>query len=111
MEPCLVLFDSQAYRERVEPALKNFFAGGAEGGILRLLQVTGQQVSDLELRVCHLSPGTRNKIEHRLFSFISQNWRGKPLVTHQVIVDLIAASSTKAGLKVRAQLHIDLAAH
>jgi hypothetical protein len=48
MEHCLVLFDSQAYRERVEPALKDFFAGGAEGGILRLLQETGQQVSESE---------------------------------------------------------------
>ena len=45
-----------------------------------------------------------NKIEHRLFSFISQNWRGKPLVSHQVIVNLIAATTTKAGLKVRAEV-------
>jgi len=64
----------------------------------------------LELRVCHLPPGTSkwNKIEHRLFSFISQNWRGKPLVRHQVIVDLIAATRTKTGLKVRAQIDSNL---
>ena len=45
-----------------------------------------------------------NKIEHRLFSFITQNWRGKPLVTHQVIVNLIAATTTKKGLSVRCEL-------
>lgn len=51
-------------------------------------------------------PGTSkwNKIEHRLFSFITQNWRGKPLVSHQVIVQLIAATTTKAGLTVRCEL-------
>jgi hypothetical protein len=53
-----------------------------------------------------LPPGTSkwNKIEHRLFSFITGNWRGKPLVSHQVIVQLIAATTTTAGLKVRCQL-------
>jgi hypothetical protein len=45
-----------------------------------------------------------NKIEHRLFSFISQNWRGKPLVSHQVIVNLIAATTTTTGLRVRAEI-------
>ena len=45
-----------------------------------------------------------NKIEHRLFSFISQNWRGKPLISHEVIINLIAATSTRTGLKVYAQL-------
>ena len=49
-----------------------------------------------------------NKIEHRLFSFITQNWRGKPLVTHQVIVSLIAATTTRAGLKVQAMLDENL---
>ena len=54
----------------------------------------------------HLPPGTSkwNKIEHRLFSFITQNWRGKPLVTHQVIVNLIAATTTTTGLTVRCRL-------
>ena len=56
--------------------------------------------------VCHLPPGTSkwNKIEHRLFSFITQNWRGKPLLTHQVIVSLIAATTTTNGLAVRSHL-------
>ncbi len=64
----------------------------------------------LEILICHLPPGTSkwNKIEHRLFSFISQNWRGRPLVSHQVIVDLIAATSTKTGLKVKAQIDTNL---
>jgi len=59
----------------------------------------------VEISVCHLPPGTSkwNKSEHRMFSFISQNWRGKPLVSHQVIVNLIAAT-TKTGLHVRAEI-------
>ena len=58
------------------------------------------------MTVCHLPPGTSkwNKIEHRLFSFITQNWRGKPLITHQVIVNLIAATTTKTGFTVRSRL-------
>jgi Rhodopirellula transposase DDE domain len=60
----------------------------------------------LKLFVCHFPPGTSkwNKIEHRLFSFITQNWRGKPLVSHQVIVNLIANTTTRAGLIVKAAL-------
>jgi hypothetical protein len=60
----------------------------------------------LEVTVCHFPPGTSkwNKIEHRLFSHISTNWRGRPLVSHEVIVELIAATQTRSGLKVRAEL-------
>jgi len=88
-------------------------SGGSNGSRVRLWKVELQRLADetgRQLRVCHLPPGTSkwNKIEHRLFSFISQNWRGKPLVTHQVIVDLIAATSTKTGLKVRAQIDSNL---
>lgn len=88
-------------------------SGGSNGSRVRLWKVELQRFADetgLALRICHLPPGTSkwNKIEHRLFSFISQNWRGKPLVSHQVIVDLIAATSTKAGLKVRAQIDSNL---
>ena len=56
--------------------------------------------------VSHLPPGTSkwNKIEHRLFSFISQNWRAKPLVSYRVIVELISATTTKTGLTVRCEL-------
>lgn len=58
----------------------------------------------LEIKVCHFPPGTSkwNKIEHRLFSFISKNWRGKPLESLEVIVNLIANTTTEKGLKVKA---------
>src|SRR4051794_18402704 len=60
----------------------------------------------LKLRVCHFPPGTSkwNKVEHRLFSFITQNWRGRPLVSYQAVYSLIASTTTKTGLVVRAQL-------
>jgi hypothetical protein len=69
----------------------------------------GQELADelkLPLHVCHFPPGTSkwNKIEHRMFSFITQNWRGKPLVSHQAIVNLIASTSTRTGLRVKAAL-------
>jgi hypothetical protein len=59
-----------------------------------------------ELRISHLPPGASkwNTIEHRLFSYITQNWRGKPLVSYEVIVQLIAATTTKSGLEVRGEL-------
>ena len=83
--------------------------GGSNGYRLRLWKVELQKLVDelgFPISVCHLPPGTSkwNKVEHRLFSFITQNWRGKPLVTHQVIVELIAATKTKAGLTVRSRL-------
>ena len=83
--------------------------GGSNGYRLRLWKLELQGLADelgLPITVCHLPPGTSkwNKIEHRLFSFITQNWRGKPLVTHQVIVNLIAATTTKTGLIVRSRL-------
>ena len=84
-------------------------SGGSNGARVRLWKLELQRLADetgLEISICHLPPGTSkwNKIEHRLFSFISQNWRGKPLVSHQVIVNLIAATTTKTGLKVRAEV-------
>ena len=84
-------------------------SGGSNGARVRLWKLELQKLADetgLEITVCHLPPGTSkwNKIEHRLFSFISHNWRGKPLVSHQVIVNLIAATTTKTGLRVRAEL-------
>jgi transposase len=84
-------------------------SGGSNGARVRLWKLELQKLADetgLEISVCHLPPGTSkwNKIEHRLFSFISQNWRGKPLVSHQVIVNLIAATTTKTGLRVRAEI-------
>ena len=60
----------------------------------------------ITITVCHLPPGTSkwNRIEHRLFAFITQNWRGKPLLTHQVVVQLIAGTSTTTGLTVACRL-------
>jgi hypothetical protein len=83
--------------------------GGSNGSRVRLWKLELQKLSDelgVPITVCHLPPGTSkwNRIEHRLFSFITGNWRGKPLISHQVIVELIAATTTKAGLKVRCQL-------
>jgi len=83
--------------------------GGSNGYRLRLWKVELQKLADelgFPISVCHLPPGTSkwNKIEHRLFSFITKNWRGKPLVTHQVIVELISATTTKAGLTVRSRI-------
>ena len=83
--------------------------GGSNGSRVRLWKIELQKLADelgLAITVHHLPPGTSkwNKIEHRLFSFITGNWRGKPLVSHQVIVQLIAATKTKAGLTVRCEL-------
>jgi transposase len=83
--------------------------GGSNGSRVRLWKVELQKLANelgMEVSVCHFPPGTSkwNKIEHRLFSFISMNWRGKPLLTYQVVVSLIAATATGEGLKVRAAL-------
>ena len=84
-------------------------SGGSNGARVRLWKWELQKLADeigLEIAVCHFPPGTSkwNKIEHRLFSFISQNWRGKPLISHEVIINLIAATTTAAGLVVKSKL-------
>jgi len=83
--------------------------GGSNGYRLRLWKLELQRLADetgMDIEVHHLPPGTSkwNKIEHRLFSFISQNWRARPLVSYQTIVQLIAATTTKAGLTVQCEL-------
>ena len=83
--------------------------GGSNGHRTRLWKVSLQALADelgLTLSVCHFPPGTSkwNKIEHRLFSFTTQNWRGRPLVSHQAIVSLIANTTTSTGLIVKAAL-------
>src|SRR5436853_3012655 len=83
--------------------------GGSNGSRARLWKRERQKLANelgLDIMVCHLPPGTSkwNKIEHRLFSFISQNWRAKPLVSYRVIVQLISATTTKTGLTVRCEL-------
>jgi hypothetical protein len=83
--------------------------GGSNGSRSRLWKVALQELAGvigLPLSVSHLPPGTSkwNKIEHRLFCHITQNWRGRPLVSHEVIVNLIAHTTTEAGLEVQAGL-------
>jgi hypothetical protein len=84
-------------------------AGGSNGTRLRLWKLELQRFADesaLDLSVCHFPPGTSkwNKIEHRLFSFISSNWRGEPLRDYETIVNLIAKTTTAKGLKVVCRL-------
>ncbi len=84
-------------------------AGGSNGNRLRAWKVHLQRFADVirvPITVCHYPPGTSkwNKIEHRLFSFISINWRGKPLVSYQTIVNLIGSTRTRTGLQVKAVL-------
>ncbi len=80
--------------------------GGSNGARVRLWKRELQGLADdrgLTITVCHLPPGTSkwNKIEHRLFSFITQNWRGKPLVSYQAVVQLIASTTTRTGLNIK----------
>ena len=93
----------------VESLLITADCGGRNGARVRLWKWELQRFaneSGLTIRVCHFPPGTSkwNAIEHRLFSFISQNWRGEPLLSHATIVSLIAATHTTTGLSVRCAL-------
>ena len=83
--------------------------GGSNGSRCRLWKVALQELADrleIPIHVSHFPPGTSkwNKIEHRMFCHITQNWRGRPLVSHEVIVNLIAHTKTRAGLRIRAEL-------
>ena len=83
--------------------------GGSNGSRSRLWKVALQKLAvrlAMPIHVCHFPPGTSkwNKIEHRMFCHITQNWRGRPLVSHEIIVNLIANTTTQAGLKIRAEL-------
>ena len=98
----------QAYPEASQ-LLITADGGGSNGARVRLWKIELQKFaneSGLAVSVCHFPPGTSkwNKIEHRLFSYISQNWRGKPLVSHEVIVNLIASTTTRSGLTVKCAL-------
>jgi hypothetical protein len=86
--------------------------GGSNSSRSRLWKIALQELADttgLVLNVCHFPPGTSkwNKIEHRLFCHVTQNWRGKPLVSHDLIVKLIGSTTTTKGLKVKAALDIN----
>jgi len=97
-----------AYPEATE-LLVTADGGGSNGTRVRLWKVALQRLSDetgLSISVCHFPPGTSkwNKIEHRMFSHITQNWRGRPLVSHEVIVNLIGNTRTAKGLSIQAEL-------
>ena len=83
--------------------------GGSHGSRARWWKLELQKLADetgLEISVCHFRPGTSqwNKIEHRLFSFLTKNWRGQPLVSQAIIVNLIVAITTRTGLRVPSPL-------
>lgn len=83
--------------------------GGSHGSRCRLWKVALQDVANqlgFPIQVCHFPPGTSkwNKIEHQMFCHITQNWRSQPLVSHEVILNLIAATSTQQGLRIKAEL-------
>ena len=94
---------------RVKGILITADGGGSNGSRSRLWKVEIQRFSDetgLQIEVCHFPPGTSkwNKIEHRLFCHITENWRGRPLISREVVVNLIAATTTTTGLRVKAKL-------
>jgi hypothetical protein len=94
---------------RAEDLLITADGGGSNGSRCRLWKVCLQQLADelgIKVVVCHFPPGTSkwNKIEHRLFSFITQNWRGRPLDSRETVVNLIANTTTQSGLVVKAAL-------
>ncbi|MBK1701950.1 ISAzo13 family transposase, partial [Thiococcus pfennigii] len=83
--------------------------GGSNGYRVRLWRFALQQLADeldMTMQVCHLPPGTSkwNKIEHRMFCHITQNWRGRPLYSREVVVNLIGATTTDTGLRIQAAL-------
>jgi transposase len=84
-------------------------SGGSNGSRSRLWKVCLQELADelgLKISVCHFPPGTSkwNKIEHRMFCRITENWRGRPLVSHEVVVNLIGSTRTRTGLRIQAEL-------
>jgi len=87
--------------------------GGSNGYRVRLWKVALQRLANetgLRISVCHFPPGTSkwNKIEHRMFSYISMNWRGQPLISHEVIVNLIGSTTTQSGLTISAELDTNI---
>jgi hypothetical protein len=99
---------------RVYPQAKKLLitadGGGSNGSRSRLWKVELQRLADeigVSISVCHFPPGTSkwNKIEHRMFCHITENWRGRPLVSREVVVNLIGSTKTKAGLEIRSELN------
>jgi hypothetical protein len=103
----------QALYPQGEQALICADSGGSSGYRIRLWKVELQRWANetgLDVTACHYPPGTSkwNKIEHRLFSYITMNWRGRPLLSYRVVVNLIAATTTAAGLRVQADLDTEV---
>lgn len=97
------------YHRQASELLITADGGGSNGNRCRLWKVALQMLAtflDIPIQVCHFPPGTSkwNKIEHRMFCHITQNWRGRPLVSLDVILNLIAATSTLQGLRIQAEL-------
>jgi hypothetical protein len=98
----------ELYKDSKE-LLINADGGGSNGSRVRLWKKELQKLATetgIKITVCHFPPGTSkwNKIEHRLFSYISKNWRGRPLISYEVAVSLIASTTTRKGLKVKCEL-------
>lgn len=98
---------------REYPGAKNLLicadSGGSNGSRVKAWKLYLQNLSDefnLTITVCHYPPGTSkwNRIEHRMFSFISMNWKGEPLISYETVVNMISATTTKSGLKIKARL-------
>ena len=107
--PPLVVRDGGGPIPDADRLLVTADAGGSNGYRCRLWKVALQQLADtigLRIAVCHFPPGTSkwNKIEHRMFCHITKNWRGKPLLSRAVVVNLIGNTKTKAGLQIQAEL-------
>lgn len=101
------------YYKKAKKLLITADSGGSNGARIRLWKIELQKFADetrMEISVCHFPPGTSkwNKIEHRLFSYITQNWRGRPLISHEIIVNLIANTTTNKGLEVECKLDTNL---
>jgi hypothetical protein len=98
---------------KAEELLITADSGGSNGRRVRLLKMCLQYLADdlrMRISVCHFPPGTSkwNKIEHRMFCHITENWRGRPLVSHAVIVNLIGSTKTRTGLHIHAELDTNL---
>jgi hypothetical protein len=105
------MMGKERYRDAVRLMITTY-SDGSNGACVRLWKTELQKFANetgLEIQVSHFPPGTskRNKIEHRLFSAISLNWRGRPLVNHEIVTNLIESTTTRTGLKVRAALDIN----
>lgn len=99
----------QTYYDKPKKLLITADGGGSNGSRVRLWKKEIQNLANelnMEISICHFPPGTSkwNKIEHRLFSYISINWRGKPLISYEVVVQLIGATTTTKGLKVKSEI-------